>query len=365
MILRYVGIGFLAAAWVGVQPWIHTLFSGFPLSSPIFILGIGALAMLLQRYVLDPRPGSGAYDGLADLFIHIHSPAIPDPPMRWGLRGMISFLLSFFGGVIGPEGGAVELAHAIALRFRSRSARWFEAQRRTDASAALSAGAAAAFGAPFAAVMLAIELGIGGRSIAAALSAIVAFLAMKAVFSPGIAGMESFDVAGNLYGYHFSHWNQWVAVGVLSLLMAGVGILVIRFVRYCQESLLDLFQTQAWMRALCGAVLLFLVAVIYQSGHLPASTLLEQVLWSRKSAGEAGLIFFSELLTLGIVVSAFGTIGVLWPIFALGGVVGYSAIHWAMPAEAGFAVVAGLAGGQRFGVLCWGLLWLVRSWPMN
>src|SRR5262249_8746548 len=152
--------GLLAAFVVSVPRLIRGLFPQVEWTAPVFILGITALAMIAQRFLIDRRPGHRGYDGVADLFIHIHSPANPDSASRWGIRGVIPFLLTLFGGTVGPEGPAVEFAQGAAIATRSRSSRWFEQRRRTDAAMALAAGVSAAFGAPFAAVLLPIELGI-------------------------------------------------------------------------------------------------------------------------------------------------------------------------------------------------------------
>src|SRR5690606_16280203 len=97
-----------------------------------------------------------------DYLIHIHSPSEPDSPTQWNLRGIISFFLHLFGAPVGPEGAATEVSYSAALKSRSRSARWSEQRRRSDAAAAIVGGVSAVFGTPFAAIILVSELGIGG-----------------------------------------------------------------------------------------------------------------------------------------------------------------------------------------------------------
>src|SRR6185437_2602269 len=104
------------------------------------------------------------------------------------------FLLTLCGGIAGPEGAAVEISHALAMKLRARSARWFEQRRRTDAAMTLSAAVTAAFRAPFGGILLPIELGIGGRTLSSVISALTALL-----FSNFLArhfGIERFDIAG-------------------------------------------------------------------------------------------------------------------------------------------------------------------------
>jgi CIC family chloride channel protein len=274
--------------------------------------------------------------------IHIHSPATPDSAARWSVRGVISFLLSFFGGVAGSEGAAVEISHAFAMKVRARSARWFEQRRRTDASMTLAAAVAAAFRAPFAGVLLPIELGIGGRALSSVIAAISAFLFGS--FLTRYFGLEHFDVTGALEGFRFSGWQSWASPVVLGLGIGVFGAGLIRFMRYGQDSLLDLFQTQAWMRILAAGVVIFLLSLIYRAGHAPSWQLLEDVLWSRKSFSELGILLCCKILMLTMLVAGFGTLGILWPLFAIGGFIGFGFDAFVWHALPGFSIVIGFAG---------------------
>jgi CIC family chloride channel protein len=350
MVTGPVLIGLIAACVVTLPATLRALLPGIDWAAPILLLGVAAAAMVIQRFVLDRRPGHRGYDGLADLFVHIHQPAAPDSAARWSLRGMISFLLTLFGGTVGPEGAAVETAQGISMRTRSRSSRWFEQRRRTDAATALAAGVAAAFQAPFAAVLLPMELGVGGRAISAALGAVVAFMASRLLgqFAWTRPAGEEFQLGGALYGFHFLGWKEWLGILAITVGAGVTGAIFVRFIRYSQESLLDLFQTEAWMRTLAGGILLFLVVLAYRPAHAPAWSLLEDVLWSRRVTGEVGLVFLTQLLGVSLVLSAFGTIGIFWPIFALGGYFGYLVDHGILEGVSGFTAVAGLTGGAAF-----------------
>ena len=68
----------------------------------------------------------------------------------------------------------MEVSQIFSVWTRPRSANWFETQRRTDTAAVLAAGVAAAFGAPLAGIVFAVELGIGGSILPAILAALVA-----------------------------------------------------------------------------------------------------------------------------------------------------------------------------------------------
>jgi H+/Cl- antiporter ClcA len=339
-----VGTGLLAAFVVTLPYWIQSWAPD--LSSPVFVLGVASVAMVIQRFVVDRRSGSRTYDGMADLFIHIHSPSSPDSALRWAMRGVTSLLLSICGGTVGPEGGAVEFGHALALATRARSARWFEQRRRTDASTALAAGVSAAFGAPFAGFLLPIELGMGGRAITAVIGSLIAFLAARLFKS--VLGLTPLDFSGPLSGLRFLDARAWLGALIVGV---GAGVLcagIVRFFRYAQDSLLDLFQTQAWMRTLCAGVLLFLVILTYRSGHVQASALLEQVLSMQRTPSEAWLLLAMGTLSLAVVLAGFGTVGVFWPLFALGGFFGTGMDAWLLHGVSGVAGVAGLAGAASF-----------------
>ena len=323
----------------------------FGWNAPIFILGVTAVAMVMQRFFIDRKPGNRIYDGLADLFIHIHSLSSPDSAGRWGMRGFLSFLLNLFGGTVGPEGAAVELTHGLEIGTRSSSSRWFEQRRRTDVATALAAGISAAFSAPFAAVLLTIELGIGGRTLSAALSALAAFFGIRMIGAAvpfGVPFDEHLDLGSAVHGYKMGWTKEWLGFLLVTL---GVGIAsagIIRFIRYCQESLLDLFQTETWMRTVAGGILLFLVVIVYKAGHAPSWHLLEQVLWSHRTSSEIIILCLTQLLTLSLVLAAFGTVGFFWPLFVLGACLGFwfqqTGTLVGLSGSQGYSSVAALAG---------------------
>jgi H+/Cl- antiporter ClcA len=343
--LGEITVGLIAGALVFLPELIlkHIPHAGMMLfQAPMLILGVSVIAVLLQRFLLDRREGSRNYDGLADLMIHIHSPATPDSSARWSVRGVISLLLNLCGGIAGPEGAAVEVGHAFAMNIRARSARWFEQRRRTDASMTLAAAVAAAFRAPFAGVLLPIELGIGGRALSSVIAALSAFIFGN--FLIRYFGCEHFDVGGVLEGFHFTGWRSWASPVVLGSIIGVLGAGLIRFMRYGQDSLLDLFQTQAWMRILAAGIVIFLIALIYSPSHGQAWMILEDVFRARKSFTEVVLNISCLVLILTMVIAGFGTLGILWPLFALGGMIGFAFDSWVWHALPGFSVVIGFAG---------------------
>jgi H+/Cl- antiporter ClcA/CBS domain-containing protein len=274
------------------------------LGAPSMILAVTAVAILLQRFYLQQKDGSPTYDGLADLVIHVHSPEIRDTPARWTAHGLVSLLFALCGGVVGMEGAAAEIAHGSAMRVRARSARWFEQRRRADASMGIAAAIAAAFRAPFAAILLPLEMGIGGRTLSSVLSALAALVLSQ--FLSKELGLDRFDISGTLDGFHFSGWASWISPFAIGIVVAVVGSVLTLLVRYSEDSLQDL--------------------------------------WSKHSAHETLLIFLASSFSLIMVVAGFGTLGIFWPLFALGGILGYAFNQWGWNALPGFSVAVGFAG---------------------
>jgi CIC family chloride channel protein len=340
--------GIIAAVAVFLPRYFFSKVFELSWSYPILILGVGAAAMILQKYVIERREGSPIYGGIADLIFHIHTPSSHDSSIRWVTRGFTSFLLTCFGSAVGPEGAATELAHAFNVKIRPRASTWFEQKRRTDVSCSLAAAVSAGFGAPFAGVLLPIEIGIGGKSISSAVSALTAFILswlLQSYFS-----LDTFDISGILAGLQVNHLNQWFSILILGVFAGIASVLLIHFIQYCQESLKNLFQTQVWMRILSGAILLALVFYIDRPLRDFHWKVFEQILWLKFNPGVVLLIFATQFLSLSIVLSSFGSVGVFWPLLVIGGSLGFSFDYWVLrdfldsSSLAGVVLAASLCG---------------------
>jgi CIC family chloride channel protein len=101
------------------------------------------------------------------------------------------------------------------------------------------------------------------------------------------------------------------------------------------------------MRVLAGGVLLSLVTLVHNPGHLPGSLITEHALWGHGGVQETGLLIATQVLILAAVVSGFGSIGLFWPTLAIGCLSGYE-IHALWSGHAGgspLAIALTLIGG--------------------
>ena len=347
-------IGLLGAIMVLLPRFLRGLLPGFPWFLPVTFLGFTFLVAGFHHLWARRKTPLDSYDGLPDLFIHVHSPANPESSIRWVIRGVVSFGLALFGATVGTEGAAIEFSKSVLLRKTSKTSRWSENRRRTDAAVALATGISAAFAAPFAAVVMPIELGLGGSAINTVIASVSAFFWLKFFdtqrffegWVPNGLSAEHFDITGVLFPFRLSGARDWIGVLAVTLAVGLFATALIRFIRYCKESVADLFRGAPWMKVLGAGFLLFLVMLIYKGGHEAPQALLEAVLWDKKAPLECGLLVLSLTLTLALVLSAFGSSGVIWPVFVLGGVLSVLVDQWALGLLPGHSSVAGLVGAS-------------------
>lgn len=339
--------GALAAVIVFLPRFLHSKYPAFPWFSPVWFLAIGLMAIVLQILLQRQfrRVGSRSYCGAPDLFLHVHMPQGFYNVANWAVRGVISFFLTCLGGVAGSEGAAIEVVQAVNSRVHIRYSQWFEQRRRTDMAASLSAGVAAAFSAPFGGVFFPIELGIGGRSLTSVVSAFAAFLSIR--FFVSLTHIPTLNLSGMLVGFHLSSWRQFVAICLIGV-FAGITAVVFTYSARGVQNVLNQFRSSAVVSILVGAVLLAAFLSIVLMGKHPMDSvpnLFEQVLWFRHPPKEVLLFFFFQLLALVVLVSTIGTLGVLWPLFAIGSFLGFCINHWVLAGFVDLAAVAGLIGG--------------------
>lgn len=352
-------IGWIAALVAFLPRYLDVKFPLWMSSIPISILGVlaalgvilglssGSYSKLKKKFTVQGGADPLVYTGLADLLVYIHSPFKSDSWIYWTIRGLISFLLTLLGGLIGPEGAAIEWAHALQSKRRVWSSRWFEQRRRTDTAVSVAAGLSAAFGAPFAGVLFSLELGIGGPTLYSAVSAISAFLGFR--FLTMTFSIEEFNVSSVLAGFYFSSWLHGLAVALLGGIAGVVAGGMIHFILTTQVQLRRLFPQPA-MRVCVATALLILLLLIHQQRYSSSQVLFEQVLWGRggQGAAEVGFLFFYHTLCLVLILAGFGAVGIFWPLFSLGGILGFGIQNWLLYRLVNFSEGAGLIGAAAF-----------------
>ncbi|MBI2711945.1 MAG: hypothetical protein HYX41_03630, partial [Bdellovibrio sp.] len=90
--------GIITALVVVLPQYLHVNFPDFAWTSPLSILLVGLFVVLVEKMSSTLSSEGPRYDGLADLFVHIHSPSTADSFVTWGFRGAVSFFLVIFGG---------------------------------------------------------------------------------------------------------------------------------------------------------------------------------------------------------------------------------------------------------------------------
>ncbi len=350
MFIRPVFIGFVAAIIVELSRVLRNL---VPQSykTPYLIFPIILFVLFYQIFLRRSEGHSKKnYFGLSDLFVYIHSPAKPDSTVHWIFRGITSFLFCVFGFSVGPEGAITELTHALTSSQRSRSSRWFEQLRRTDAATVLSAAISAVFEAPFAALLVSIELGIGGRILSPVTSSLSAFVFSRVI--DRVFQIERLNLATDLYPFNFAQPSYWICIFVVAILCSVMSLLFVFFKKYFHENTVELIGKRTWLTILIGGGCLFFIYMLYKDAQMSPKDLIEQVFLVRSSLQEVALLFFILFLTLAILVSTFGTIGIFWPLFVLGGLIGYGVDHYFQMSfsgfSGGFTGIAILAGGVAF-----------------
>ncbi|MBI4925401.1 MAG: chloride channel protein, partial [Bdellovibrio sp.] len=303
--LRAIGIGIIAAIVFELPLLLRSYFASIPWFSPYLILAGGVLVFLIYHVFLNKKQRLLDYRGLSDLLIHIHSPTAPEQPRHWLVRSACSLLFTLIGGPVGGEGAAIEASQGFAALQRPRSSRWFEQMRRTDSASALTAGLSASFGAPFAAVLVPIELGLGGRTLSVAISGLSAFVSVRILDRTFL--LERFHFGLELFSFDIYRLQQWMWLLSLAILCGVLSAGIIHLIRYFQINFSHLFKFNILFRILLGVSALFLLACIHAPSHLPPGILLENILLSKSFLPETALCFITLLASLALFLSCFGT----------------------------------------------------------
>jgi len=330
------------------------------LERPLFLLGLGILAASVQAIYFRKFPvRTRAYDGMADLFIFTHSPLPKNTCLLCFYRSATSLLLHLFGAGVGVEGVAAEASQSFTLSVRSPSELWNENRRRTDIAAILAGAISAVFQAPFAAVVLSLEVGAGGRTQAAILSAVSAYAGTLYI-------SNRLDLQTEWVPYFQSAAQgqyNWFAIAATGVLGGILAFLLIRGLRWFQEGVVALFRNKIWARPILGGGLLAAVVGLHPPVQGSPMVSLTSLMMSIRSMDAQAAFFLAKILMLATVVACFGTIGIFWPLFMIGASFGLMLLSGVVGIFVGAAALwAGVLGAPiAAGILAFEM---TRSWKM-
>ncbi len=355
--MNAVIIGLICAVFSSIPGLIQ---SRIELERPLFLLGLGILATIIQTIYFRKFPArTRAYDGMADLFIFIHSRLPEDTWVRWFYRAGASLLLHLFGAGVGVEGVAAEASQSFTLASRTSSELWNENRRRTDVASIIAGSIAAVFQAPFAAVILSLEVGAGGRSQSAILSAIFGYAGSLFISQHFALELEWVPYFQSLPAGEF----RWALIPVVGALGGVVAFLLIRGMRWFQESVVVLFRNHLAARPILGGGILAAVLALHpQIQGAPLVSLTALTMTARTFDTQAAF-FLAKALMLATVVGCFGTIGIFWPLFMIGASFGLMVLPGVVGIFVGAASLwAGVLGAPiAAGVLAYEM---TRSWKL-
>jgi H+/Cl- antiporter ClcA/CBS domain-containing protein len=342
--------GLVAALVVQASFWAYRFVPGDPLIRAALYGAVLFLGFLLTAYLPNWVGPSGGgkrpYDGLGDLFFQVHEPLLPDSFMRWGLRGGLSFVLAICTVVTGSEGASVELLESLAIRTRPRSSRWFDLRRRSDVSIALSASISAFFQSPLAGLVIALELAVGGRSMLAVISSVVAAAASQAL-GAWLGGFQLQTSEGRLLiawdwnSLSGSFWGLMVAVSVISSLAA---ILFIHWSDWSERMVERLSKDREIYRGVIGALGIGGLLLALPELTLPSQYWLARLLhaplagldfhglrlassWSDLAPWAAILLGVGVWVGASFLLATWGGAGVFSPLFVSGALFGHGVAY--------------------------------------
>ena len=298
-----MGACFVLGAWLVPFSWIHEHF--------FWILTVMLLGSLLWNFF--SQRVFVRYLGLAD-FIHAIHVSFHQVHLNsfffWFLAGIRSLCLFWMTGWIGLEAHAMEWMQAIHVGFRSRISLWFEQKRRTSMGILMAASIASVLNTPFTAILVPIELSIGGSSFSIILAAMVAFSVAKFlrffasqfllenIFLFPFEPIVSFDI------YSFS-FREWILLGSLVVVGSLLSCGMIRWVQWNQrgfEALPVFLRSPVAIACLLGLLLL-------------------------RDSGSREFLGCLQWLGFSLILSCFGSIGVFSPLVTLGSIFGNGWVH--------------------------------------
>ena len=281
----------------------------------MFIPALGGLLItpIVVRWSPDVR-GSGI--PLVMLAVSNFSGRLPKRIALW--RPIASTLSIGTGASLGTEGPVVQMGASIASIF-SDVFRMSDERRRNLAVVATASGYAAAFNAPIAGVMFALEVILGKFSKDAFASVVIGAVSASVV-STSILGREPAFVIPDIYS--LGHPIELFYCVLLGILAAFVGILLIRF-EVWGEIVAHKLNLSPWLRPTVGGLLVGILGLglpqILGRGYETTSSFLNNVM---PGLGLTLLLILAKLLATSISLASFGSGGTFAPLLFIGAAFG-------------------------------------------
>lgn len=246
-------------------------------------------------------------------------------------RPIASTLSIGTGASLGTEGPVVQMGASIASIF-SDLFKMNDERRRNLAVVATASGYAAAFNAPVAGVMFALEVILGNFS-KQAFALVVIGSVSASVVSTSILGRHPAFKIPDIYA--LNHPSEMIYYALLGILAAFVGILLIRF-EVWGDIVAHKIKISPWLRPALGGFLVGILGLglpqILGRGYETTQGFLNNVM---PGVALTLLLILGKLLATSISLASFGSGGTFAPLLFIGAATG-----------AGFAQLLNLMGIQ-------------------
>jgi len=316
--LRPILIGLSAGTIVAFTrwTWIHT--SELRSSAWMVIVGVVLVTALCSWHMI-----KGRYFGLTSLFLQVHAPTHQKSKEFWLIRLVFSYCFIILGAPIGIAAVAIEMGNFVASQSRAISSKWFETQRRTDTAMTLASGLTATFTAPLTGILFSLETRTGGNALSVFASAISAFISVSALdYALGL------NATGFAAEFTQIKWESLLTSRILITAIVGgvvgslTAVAITQFLLWGRKAIENMSQgVEAVIPAIGGGLLILSITSAIQ---LPETSqgFLTSVLLSEKVTSTLSLSWISYFLGFTALFIGFGTIGIFYPLLAMGVFVG-------------------------------------------
>jgi chloride channel protein, CIC family len=276
-------------------------------------LGGLLITPIVVRWSPDVR-GSGI--PLVMLAVSNFSGRLPKRVALW--RPIASTLSIGTGASLGTEGPVVQMGASIAS-ILSDIFKMSDERRRNLAVVATASGYAAAFNAPIAGVMFALEVILGNFGNRSFASVVIGAVAASAVSRSILGRAPAFAVPDI---YTLGSPLELFFYALLGVLAAFVGILLIRF-EVWGEQVAHALKLSDWLRPTLGGLLVGIIGLglpqILGRSYDTTESFLNNIM---PSIGLTLLLIFGKMLATSISLASFGSGGTFAPLLFIGAAFG-------------------------------------------